>query len=567
MRGWLSGWLGALPLLAIVGVCLVAPVVVLLARSFITADGIGLDTWTGLLAQDRNRQALLNSLALGATCAVISTLIGTPLAWLVSRMAARRRSTWLGVFNVASHFGGVGLAFAYVTALGAFGMITLFAQSLGIDFAAPRRDSFAAMVITYEYANIPLFVLLALPAMTIVREEWYEAAQTAAATRLQFWRRIGLPVLAPFVLGGALLSFTWAIGIYGIAFALAGNSPVPATRLLTLQIGHTIADDAVTGTARAGALSLLLVLIAVVALVAYRLLIRRGLRWFGGHAPAEANVAASTTNERTGPVGRLTRRLLLAGVAVYLGLPVLALALYSVATSWTDHPLPDGYTLRYWLTTFADERAASAVFNSLGLSALTTLLTLALVVPAVYWARTVNPRVRTVLDLAAAIPFALPFLVIGLALLQFAGMVAPALQGTYLLLLAGYVSITFPFVYWAVDGAMVAAGVERLSQAAAACGASRVQTLLRVVLPNIRPGLASGAMLAFATIVGEFAMVSVLASSVQTIPVWSAHVLNDRSNPSYAPLAVVTLAVFALLLVLSVLVARILRGQVVREAA
>src|SRR5687768_15460087 len=186
-------------------------------------------------------------------------------------MAARPRSTWLGVFNVASHFGGVGLAFAYVTALGAFGMITLFAQSLGIDFAAPRRDSFAAMVITYEYANIPLFVLLALPAMSIVREEWYEAAQTAAATRLQFWRRIGLPVLAPFVLGGALLSFTWAIGIYGIAFALAGNSPVPATRLLTLQIGHTIADDAVTGTARAGALSLLLVLIAVVALVAYRL--------------------------------------------------------------------------------------------------------------------------------------------------------------------------------------------------------------------------------------------------------------------------------------------------------
>jgi putative spermidine/putrescine transport system permease protein len=195
------------------------------------------------------------------------------------------------------------------------------------------------------------------------------------------------------------------------------------------------------------------------------------------------------------------------------------------------------------------------------------LLVLALVVPAVYWARTINPRVRTALDLAAAIPFALPFLVIGLALLQFSGMVAPPLQGTYPLLLAGYVSITFPFVYWAVDGAMAAAGVERLSQAAAACGASRAQTLLRVILPNIRTGLASGAMLAFATIVGEFAMVSVLASSVNTIPVWSAHVLNDRSYPSLAPLAVVTLTVFALLLLLSAVVARGSRGQVAREAA
>jgi ABC-type spermidine/putrescine transport system permease subunit II len=74
-------------------------------------------------------------------------------------------------------------------------------------------------------------------------------------------------------------------------------------------------------------------------------------------------------------------------------------------------------------------------------------------------------------------------------------------------------------------------------------------------------------MLAFATIVGEFAMVSVLAGSVQTIPIWSAHVLNDRSYPSYAPLAVITLTVFALLLVLSALVARGSRGQIVREAA
>jgi len=207
------------------------------------------------------------------------------------------------------------------------------------------------------------------------------------------------------------------------------------------------------------------------------------------------------------------------------------------------------------------------VLTSLSLSTLTTFLTLALVVPAVYWARTVNPRVRAALETAAAIPFALPFLVIGLALLQFSGMVAPSLQGTYPLLLAGYVAVTFPFVYWAVDGAMAAAGVERLSQAAEACGASRRQTILRVVLPNIRTGLASGAMLAFATVIGEYALVSVLASSVNTIPVWSAHVLLDRNNnPGFAPLAVVTLSVFGLLIALALVVSRVTRGQVLREA-
>lgn len=567
----LSGWLGALPLLAVVGLFLVAPIAVLLARSFVTADGLSLDVWSSLLDSPQIRKALLTSIALGATCAVASTLIGTPLAWLISRLAARPRVAWLGIFNVAAHFGGIGLAFAYVITFGAFGMVTLLLHGLGVDFAPPARDSFAALAITYEYANVPLFVLLMLPAMGIVRDEWSEAAQVASATRWQFWRRIGLPLLAPFILGGALLSFTWAIGIYGIAYALAGSSPTVPTRLLTLQIGQTIADDAVTGSARAGALSVLLIVLAVVALAAYRLLVRRGLRWFGGHAPAEASATHGTTARRgaggAGDAGNWLRRALFAVVGLLLGLPLLAIGLYSVATRWTTGVLPDGYTLDNWLTTFADDRAAQAVLTSLSLSTLTTLLVLALVVPAVYWARTVNPRVRAVLETAAAIPFALPFLVIGLAILQFSGMVMPGLQGTYPLLLAGYVAITFPFVYWAVDGAMAAAGVERLSQAAEACGASRRQTIWRVVLPNIRSGLASGALLAFATVIGEYALVSVLASSINTIPVWSAHLLLQRGDPGFAPLAVVTLSVFALLLVLALIVSRLTRGRARRAAA
>lgn len=563
----LSGWLGAVPLLAVVALFLVAPIAVLLARSFVTADGLSLDVWTGLLDSPQTRKALLTSIALGATCALFSTLIGTPLAWLVSRLAQRPRGAWLGIFNVAAHFGGIGMAFAYVITLGGYGMVTLFARSVGVDFDPPERDSFAALAVTYEFANIPLFVLLALPAMSIVRDEWYEAAQTASATRWQFWQRIGLPLLAPFILGGALLSFTWAIGVYGIAYALAGSSPTLPTRLLTLQIGQTIADDAVTGVARAGALSVLLIVLAVVALGAYRLLVRRGLRWFGGHAPVGASTRAAGRGDSGRRAGNWLRRGLFAVVGVVLSLPLLALGLYSVATRWTDNPLPDGYTLDYWLTTFADDRAANAVLTSVSLSTLTTILTLALVIPAVYWARTVNPRVRAALETAAAIPFALPFLVIGLALLQFSGMVAPALQGTYPLLVGAYVAITFPFVYWAIDGAMAAAGVERLSQAAEVCGASRRQTIWRVVLPNIRSGVASGAMLAFATVIGEYALVSVLASSINTIPVWSVHVLLDRNdNPGFAPLAVVTLFVFALLIAMTMVVSRVTRGQVSLEA-
>ncbi len=226
--------------------------------------------------------------------------------------------------------------------------------------------------------------------------------------------------------------------------------------------------------------------------------------------------------------------------------------------------LPDGYTLAHWIETFSSARVLSAFATSLTLGAWTTVLVLVLTVPAVYWARTRNPRIRPVLEAAAVIPFALPFVVIGFALLHFSGVFAPGLQGTYPLLVLAYVAISFPFAYWAIDGAMAAADVRRLSEVAAACGASQWQTLRRVVLPNISAGITTAALLVFALAIGEFALVKVLASSVMTIPVWSASAIIATGG-SFAPLSVVTTVVFALLFVLSAAVAYVNRGRITQQ--
>jgi putative spermidine/putrescine transport system permease protein len=113
----------------------------------------------------------------------------------------------------------------------------------------------------------------------VLRDDWWEAAQTASASRLQFWRYIGLPVLAPFVAAGWLLIFTWSIGIYAIAFGLAGTGGAADVRLITLQIGLTLQASAF-GQERAAVLAVVLMAMAIVSLLAYRGLLRRALRWF-----------------------------------------------------------------------------------------------------------------------------------------------------------------------------------------------------------------------------------------------------------------------------------------------
>jgi putative spermidine/putrescine transport system permease protein len=166
----------------------------------------------------------------------------------------------------------------------------------------------------------------------------------------------------------------------------------------------------------------------------------------------------------------------------------------------------------------------------------------------------------------AALPFALPYIVIAFGLMQFSGMIAPQFQGTFLLLVAGHAAIAFPFVYWAVDGAMAAAGIERLSETAEACGASPFQAVRRVVIPNISAGIVTGGLLSFAASFGEFAMAQIIGRGMDTVPLWSAEMIRSYSDTagSYNRLAVVTLLTFAVLFALSAVVVYWNRGQTVR---
>jgi putative spermidine/putrescine transport system permease protein len=279
IAGAVARWAPALPLLVLVALFLVAPIVTLLVQAFWVGGAPSLALWGQVLGRASNRDAILTSIELGIACASIATLIGAPVAWLISRMFAGRRAFWLALLNVAANFGGIGLAFAYLATLGAVGMITLAVQGLGLAFDPPRSSSVAALLLAYLYTNIPLFVLLTIPAMSILRDDWWEAAQVASATRWQFWRRVGLPILTPFVAAGWLLIFTWTIGIYGIAYGLAGQSGGTAARLITLQIGSVLQSDVITGTGQAAILSVVLLAIAVVSLVSYRVLLRRAVRW------------------------------------------------------------------------------------------------------------------------------------------------------------------------------------------------------------------------------------------------------------------------------------------------
>jgi putative spermidine/putrescine transport system permease protein len=130
--------------------------------------------------------------------------------------------------------------------------------------------------VVYMYFQIPLMVLIILPALEGLRPAWREAAENLGARSWSYWRHVGGPVLLPSFLSCLMLLFGSALSAYATAEALTGGT----IALVPIQIGTLLNGNVVAGQGNVGkALSLGLVLIIGVLMVLYVMLQRRAAKW------------------------------------------------------------------------------------------------------------------------------------------------------------------------------------------------------------------------------------------------------------------------------------------------
>lgn len=271
-------WLGTLPLLVFAGLCFGLPVGALLYGAVTRSEPGRATSVTGENITTTLQGPYLNSLAGSVELSALTALLGTVLGVLIaqavvtSRGGALRESV-LTASGVLANFGGIPLAFAFVATLGISGVVT---QLVHLDSLGWNLYSFTGLSVIYLYFLVPLMVLISVPALDGLRPQWREAAQNAGATDGQFWRHVGLPVLAPTLLGGFVLLFGSAFAAYATAAALVGGS-VP---LVTLKIADALSGNVQVGQENVAlALSLDMIVIAGLVMAVYLPLQRRSTRW------------------------------------------------------------------------------------------------------------------------------------------------------------------------------------------------------------------------------------------------------------------------------------------------
>ncbi|AZV20233.1 MULTISPECIES: ABC transporter permease subunit [Mesorhizobium] len=247
-------WLGVAPFFIFAIMFLILPTLYLMLGAFQNDAGEFTLENIAALAQPSIVAAYWISIKISLASSLIGAFAGLAIAIAIVRggLPDWIRSATLTFSGVASNFAGVPLAFAFLATLGRLGLATVILNTVfGLNIYAHGFNilSFWGLTLTYVYFQIPLMVVIIVPAIDGLKKEWGEAAATLGATMSQYWRMVVIPVIWPSFLGTVILLFANAFGAIATAYALTGSSLNIVPILLYAQIRGDVLHNAHLGYA------------------------------------------------------------------------------------------------------------------------------------------------------------------------------------------------------------------------------------------------------------------------------------------------------------------------------
>ena len=266
--------LGVVPFFLFCLIFEIIPILLLVKDSFIAGSGaFTLENYTAL-TKPIYFLSFWNSIRLSFVTALLGTTLGTVFGYSIYKSKTPWvRDLFTAFSNVTTNFAGAPLAFAFIIILGANGLITIvFSRYFNIHLYPDFQIySYAGLVIAYTYFQLPLMILLIIPSFAGLKQEWREAAVSMGATTWQYWRHIGIPLLAPSFIAGLVLLFSNAYGAYATAYTLVSSKLL----LVTTQIAFVVTGEVVHNVPFAKAMAAVSLVIMGISIVIYKIALNR----------------------------------------------------------------------------------------------------------------------------------------------------------------------------------------------------------------------------------------------------------------------------------------------------
>jgi iron(III) transport system permease protein len=471
---------------------------------------------------------VLNTLYFSVGSALLATLLGGLIAWIVTRTDAPFRG--LGYFTAFASFGTPFILYTigWLLLLGKAGPVNFWLKRfLGQTEPVVNVYSMWGMIFVESLLWSPFVFLMLAAAFRSMDPSLEEASAACGARVWQTLRRISLRLLLPAFFSVMLLIFIRSFESFEIP-ALVG---LPGDiRVLTTSI-YLDAQKLPAQYGSAGAFSVLLMLVVAGTLYLYFRVTREGDRFQTvtgkGYRPALINLGK-------------WRGLAAAGLLLYsfvlLVLPFFII-LWASLLPFYIQPSFEGmslFTLKNYITAIHYPKITDSIKNSMLLGLGSATLVMALTTLASWILVRSKLRGRWLLDLLTTLPLLFPGIVMGLAILRFYLLVPIPIYGTLWILLVAFVTRYIPYGIRYTHSGLLQLHRE-LEEAAYTAGASWSNCMRRIILPLLTPSFLGGWVFVFLLSAKELSM-SILLVSPQT-PVVSVAIYELWENGQVGELA------------------------------
>ncbi len=481
------------------------PLVRLLIMAVTVGDGYGLDNFLTLLAQERTREAVVNTVIISVSSTVLAAAAGSGLAFLTAYCNIRRKGLMefliLLPFIVPSYI----ITLSWSSFLSAKGAFNTFLTALGLP--AVNIYSMGGIILVLGICNIPIVYLNVLHMLRKIPRDMEWAARSCGYTQFQAMVKINLVSALPAIAAGSVLAFLSAVDNFSVPAFLGISSGIP---VLSTYIYENAIGFGPSAFPMAAALSLILSVIAVAGTLLEGFFAKRGAGMDSIREDYSVRVFFKKSRRIALEWGILTVLLVLNII------PMVSMIMTSFMKSYGLKFSPQNLTLSNFAFVFHNRGVLAAVKNSVFLAAVTTAVCIVAGTAIAYAKLRKKSRAAVLLEKCASLTYAIPGIVLALAMIfhwvePIPGF-RPGVYGTINILIIAYIT-RYLVLQIKGSGSALLTVDPAMEEACAASGRGFLARWFKILIPLLTGPILSGAFMIFVPALTELTLSSMLASA------------------------------------------------------
>lgn len=504
-------------LLALFLLFVIYPIGMLIVKSLFVGGKVDLSYFVKFFSKKYYWVTLVNSFKVTVLSTLLACLIGVPMAYLL-RSVKIRGSEFLNILIVISYLSPPFIgAYAWIQLLGRNGFITRILNAL-FHVKLHGIYGFAGIVLVFSLQSFPLIYMYVSGAMKNLDNSLNEAAESLGCNAFQRVTKVIFPLVLPSLLAGMLLVFMRVFSDFGTPMIIGEGYKTFPVMLYTQFMGEVGTNDGFAAT-----MCVIVIVIALMFFFIQKLLGRKFTYSMTALKPMQAQEAEGW-------------RKVCAHLAVYLvtlvaALPQITVIITSFIGTINGSLFTGEFTLDNYRNIFSKGNTV-AIRNTylFGLEAIVVVIVCGILIS--YLSVRKKNTLTGVLDVLTMFPYIIPGSVLGISFLYAFNGPPFLLGGTVIIMIIALSIRRIPYTIRS-STAIIGQISPSIEEASISLGASQVKTFLQITVPMMLPGVLSGAIMSWITLISELSSSVILytsRTSTLTVAIYSEVIRSNFGN-------------------------------------